>query len=45
MKELTKKDNKLVLIDISARLPYGVFVKAFDDDRAIYTLDYHKVDR
>lgn len=45
MKELTKKDKELVLIDISARLPYGIFVKdnheSLDGKPIIYTLDYH----
>lgn len=45
MKELTKKDKELVLSDISARLPYGIFVKdnheSLDGKPIIYTLDYH----
>lgn len=37
MKELTKKDKELVLIDISARLPYRVIV-----DYAHNAFDVHK---
>lgn len=38
-----KKDKKieLLLTDLCARLPYGIFVKDEVDDKAIYTIDYH----
>lgn len=38
---MTKENKELLIKDLCARLPYGVFVKSLDDDRAIYTLDYH----
>ena len=39
---MTQEDRELLLKDICARLPYGIFVKEGDvDDRVIYTYDYH----
>lgn len=39
---MTQEDRELLLKDIYARLPYGIFVKEGDvDDRVIYTHDYH----
>lgn len=39
---MTQEDRELLLKDIYARLPYGIFVKEGDvDDRVIYTYDYH----
>ena len=39
---MTQEEKQLLLKDLCARLPYGVFVKEGDvDDRLIYTYDYH----
>lgn len=39
---MTQEDRELLLKDICARLPYGIFVKEGDvDDKVIYTYDYH----
>ena len=37
----TDKKIELLLTDLCARLPYGIFVKDEVDDKAIYTIDYH----
>ena len=39
---MTQEEKHLLLKDICARLPYGIFVKEGDvNDRVIYTYDYH----
>jgi hypothetical protein len=39
---MTNEEKQLLIKDICARLPYGVFVKESDvNDRVIYTYDYH----
>ena len=39
---MTDEEKQLLLKDICARLPYGIFVKEGDvNDRVIYTYDYH----
>lgn len=39
---MTNEEKQLLIKDICARLPYGVFVKEGDvNDRVIYTYDYH----
>lgn len=42
---MTQEEKQLLLQDLCARLPYGIFVKdgrnKLDDDPVIYTADYH----
>lgn len=42
---MTQKEKDLLLKDLYARLPYGIFVKenreSLDDSPTIYTFDYH----
>lgn len=38
---MTKENKELLIKDLCARLPYGLFVKSLDGARVIYTLDYH----
>ena len=39
---MTQEEKELLIKDLCARLPYGVFVKEGDvNDRVIYTYDYH----
>ena len=42
---ITKENKELLLKDLCARLPYGIFVKenrkSLDDSPIIYTYDYH----
>lgn len=42
---MTQEEKNLLLKDLCARLPYGIFVKenreSLDDSPTIYTLDYH----
>lgn len=39
---MIQEEKHLLLKDICARLPYGIFVKEGDvNDRVIYTYDYH----
>ena len=42
---MTKEEKSILLKDLCARLPYGIFVKenrySLDDGPVIYTYDYH----
>lgn len=42
---MTNEEKQLLLKDLCARLPYGIFVKenrdSLDDGPVIYTFDYH----
>ncbi len=42
---MTQEEKELLLKDLCARLPYGIFVKenreSLDDSPTIYTFDYH----
>jgi len=42
---MTQEDRQLLLVDLCARLPYGVFVEdgrnKLDDGPVIYTANYH----
>lgn len=42
---MTQEEKQLLLKDLCARLPYGIFVKenreSLDDSPTIYTFDYH----
>ena len=38
---MTQNDKELLLKDLCARLPYGIFVYDEIDNKSIYTISYH----
>ena len=38
---MKKELKQLLLVDLGARLAYGIFVKDKIDEKSIYTMDYH----